>query len=307
VSRPLLTWNEYAVTWAGLHGGVDPRTGGGAFQGWLRMAYRIGRALAHAHVGPAAVTTAGLVISLLTPVFASQGSWWVLVAAGLVLLSAVADSVDGALAVITQRTTRLGFVYDSLADRISELAWLAALKVVGVPGWLVVLCAAIAWLHEYLRARATDAGMSDVGVVTAAERPTRVVFAFLGLALGGVAGFVTQPLAAGTATAATAIWVLFGLIGFAQLLSTVHARLRHRLGPVPKIRRVDHSIGSSGRGAGGLLLAGGDREAQPQPAHTAPVPQDSPAEPGLERDGLHHQAGGRAEDWAPEPGRSDQR
>ena len=54
------------------------------------------------------------------------------------LLAAVADSVDGAVAVVTGRTTRLGYVYDSVADRLGEVAWLLAFWLVGAPGGLVV-------------------------------------------------------------------------------------------------------------------------------------------------------------------------
>jgi hypothetical protein len=54
----------------------------------------------------------------------------------LVLLSAVADTVDGAVAVIAGRATRLGQVDDSLADRLGEACWLVALWLVGAPGWL---------------------------------------------------------------------------------------------------------------------------------------------------------------------------
>jgi phosphatidylglycerophosphate synthase len=247
-------WDEYAAQWAGLHGGVDPRRTGGAIYGWLRLSYAIGRGLVGLRIGAAVVTAGGLVLSLLVPPFVNQRGWWVLVAALLVLLSALADSVDGAVALIGRRATRLGFVYDSLCDRICEVAWLAGLKLLGVPGWLIVTCLAIAWIHEYLRARAVAAGMVDIGVVTAAERPTRVTFATLGLALGGISGFVNPELAAGTTTAVVAIWTVFGLIGLAQLLTTVHVRLRHR--PAPNIRVVEedpHKLSAEGRGAGGVM------------------------------------------------------
>ncbi len=249
-----LSWDQYATQWAGLHGGVDPRRVGGAMAGWLRVSYALGRALVRLRIGPAVVTAAGLLLSLLVPAFVNQGGWWVPAAGALVVASALADSVDGAVAVVGRRVSRLGFVYDSLCDRLAEVAWLAGLKLLGVPGWLVVTCLAVAWLHEYIRARSVAAGMPDVGVVTTAERPTRVSFAVLGLVLGGATGFASARLAAGTATAVTAIWLVFGLIGLIQLLSTVHARLRSR--PAPSIRVPDpdpRRLGPSGRGAGGTL------------------------------------------------------
>lgn len=248
-----LDWDTYAVQWAGSHGGVDPRRTGGFTYGWLRLAYKLGRTGVRLGIRPAAVTVLGLVLSLAVPALAGAGQWWVLAAAALVLLAALADTVDGAVAVIGGRTSRLGYVYDSLADRLAEVAWLAGLKLVGVPAWLCLVVGGLGWLHEYVRARATTAGMSDIGVITAGERPTRVVFAFLGLALGCVGGAISPPLRAGTATAATAIWTLFALVGMVQLLSTVNVRLRGRRPPRYVEADPQRLNFKPGRGAGGAM------------------------------------------------------
>ncbi len=233
---------------------------------WLRGAYSFGRLCARLHIGPAAVTTAGLLLSLAVPPVVDQGRVWVLAGAALVLLSALADSVDGAVAVITGRASKLGFVYDSLADRLSELAWLAGLKVIGVPGWLVVVCGAVAWLHEYLRARAAAAGMSEIGLITAAERPTRVVFAVLGFGLAGAAGYIAPELSVGTATGVTAIWTLFALIGLLQLLTAVHVRLSHRPAPTYRVEDLHSLPKKSGRGAGGAIALAVPAGAPDEPA-----------------------------------------
>ena len=42
---------------------------------------------------------------------------------------------SAAIAVVGNRVTRLGYVYDAAADRISEAAWLVAFWLIGVPGW----------------------------------------------------------------------------------------------------------------------------------------------------------------------------
>ncbi len=141
------------------------------------------------------------------------------------LLASVADSVDGAVAVATGRTTRLGYVYDSLADRIGEAAWLVAFWLVGAPGALVAAGGALSWLHEYVRARAVAAGMREIGAVTVGERPTRVCVAVAGLLLAGLSGLVEVDLAAGTITMATAVWVLLAAFGLGQLLSAVRRAL----------------------------------------------------------------------------------
>jgi phosphatidylglycerophosphate synthase len=200
---------------------------------WLRASYRTGRALARLRVRPSIVTTVGMVANLAVPVLAVRHAYWPLVAAGLVLLSAVADSVDGAVAVVTGRVTRLGYVYDAVADRIGEAAWVVALWLIGVPGWLAVLVGGLAWLHEYLRAKATAAGMAEIGVVTLNERPGRLILVMLALVLAGVAGVLAPDLPSGAVTIVAAIAALFGVIGLVQLIGAV----QHELTKPQKPRR----------------------------------------------------------------------
>ena len=224
----LLSWDQYATRWSGLHGGVDPRDGSPLVRGWLRLAYGVGRFLARLGVRPATVTVAGLLLCGLVPLTVRAGRFGPVLGAVLVVLSTVADSADGAVAVITNRVTRLGYVYDSVADRLGEVAWLVALWLLGVPAWLVIITGGLAWLHEYLRARATAAGMKEIGAVTVAERPTRAIVVTAGLLLAGVGGIVSHDLAVGTATMATAIWLLLGAVGLLQLIAAMHAAFAAR-------------------------------------------------------------------------------
>jgi CDP-diacylglycerol---glycerol-3-phosphate 3-phosphatidyltransferase len=221
-----VNWDEYASAWAGLHGGYDPRRASVAVRGWLWLAYAIGRLLTRLGASPTGVTGAGLVLAIAVPLVAAQGPAWAIAAAGLVLLGAMADSADGAVALIGGRVTRLGYVYDSLADRVGELCWGAALWAVGVPWQLPAACVAMSWLHEYARARATAAGMTGIGAVTAAERPTRVSVSLIGLLLAGATGLVAPEFAAGTATVVTAVWALLAAIGLSQLMGAIRLALR---------------------------------------------------------------------------------
>jgi CDP-diacylglycerol--glycerol-3-phosphate 3-phosphatidyltransferase len=222
-----LGWHEYAARWATLHGGFDPRQAGAVVRGWVRLSYEIGSRLGRLRVSPTAVTVGGLALSAAAPIAATRAPEGLLTAGILVLLAAVADSVDGAVAVATNRTTRLGYVYDSVADRLAELCWLAAFWVAGAPATLVFTAGALSWLHEYVRARATAAGMTEIGTVTVGERPSRVsvtTVAFLVAAAAG--GGVDRDLVPGTLTVFLVIWILLGTFGLAQLSRAVRRLLR---------------------------------------------------------------------------------
>lgn len=220
-----MTWDAYAREWAALHGGYDPRTAGFLVRGWLRLAYVVARSLASLGVRPSAVTSAGVLVACGVPAVAGLGAPWGPVGALLVLLGAVADSADGALAVVAGQETRLGQVYDSAADRITEAAWLAALCLLGAPGWLAAGCLAVTWLHEYVRARATVAGMEGIGVVTVGERPTRVLLALFGLLAVGVAALLAPAHTGLAAAVAVGVWTVLGVVGLVQLTVTVYSDL----------------------------------------------------------------------------------
>jgi phosphatidylglycerophosphate synthase len=144
-----------------------------------------------------------------------------------VLASVVADSADGAVAVISGRASRLGHVYDSVADRVGEAFWLLSLIVLGAPAWLVVPCGALAWLHEYVRARAATAGMRELSAVTVAERPTRALVTIFALAVAGLVGLVAGAWAGAlVAVLATVVWSALGIVGFVQLARAVRQALK---------------------------------------------------------------------------------
>ena len=212
-----MTWDEYVTAWSRLHGGFDPRNASFLVRGWVLCAYRIGVFLGSRRISPLTVTLAGVVLCLAVPAAVLIGPAGLIVGALLVLMAAMADGLDGAVAVLTGRTTRAGFVYDSVADRIGEIAWLTAFWLAGAPGPLVVAAGVTSWLHEYLRARAAAAGVPEIGAVTVGERPTRVVVTVVGLLAGA--------LLPAAATVAVIVWLVLQIAGLAQLI----AALRHTL------------------------------------------------------------------------------
>jgi phosphatidylglycerophosphate synthase len=221
LNDPLPTRAEYLLRWSRLHGGADAR---GLVGWWVGGAYRLARPLARAGAGPDAVTLLGLATALAAAVTAWRDPHgrWLLLASALVLASGLLDGLDGAVAVLTGRATRRGFVLDSVCDRVADGAYGAALWFAGAPGPLAVAAAGIAWLHEYTRARAAAAGMPDIGVVTVAERPTRVIVTLMFLLGAGL----YPGSASGWATAGAAAWAVTGAVGAVQLGVTVVRRLR---------------------------------------------------------------------------------
>ena len=128
-------------------------------------------------------TALGLVVAAAAIVPAAAGGAWLVAAGLLVGLSGLVDSLDGALAIGTGRASQRGFVLDSVVDRLTEVAYAAALWVAGAPGWVAVAFGALCWLPDYLRARAGQAGVDRTGPISVWERPTRVAMA--GMTLGG--------------------------------------------------------------------------------------------------------------------------
>jgi phosphatidylglycerophosphate synthase len=171
---------------------------------------------------PDAVTVAGVLAAVVSVVPAAYGGRWPLAAAALIAVSGLLDALDGAVAVLARRTTRWGFVLDSLCDRVADAAYAGALFAAGAPAGLAVAGAAVAWLHEYVRARAAAAGLRDVGVITVSERPTRVLVAALFLLAAGLYPSASTPWATAGAAALTAL----GAVALGQLLLVVHRRLR---------------------------------------------------------------------------------
>lgn len=210
----------YFADWATVHGGLEPS---GLVGWWLSGVYVLARPLARAGVSPSVLTGSGALTAGLVPCLAVIGPRWAVVAGLVVALSAGLDNLDGAVAVLSARTTAWGYLLDSLVDRVADIAYLAALWLIGAAGWVVVLAGAGLGLLEYARARAGNAGMGEVGVVTVGERPTRVIIASSFLITAGI--FSAQ--AADVAAVAAAATAGVSVIGLVQLLVVARRMLSH--------------------------------------------------------------------------------
>lgn len=216
-----LTREEYFTAWAQWHGGTDPRASP-VVRGWLTLAHTLARPLAG--TPPLVATLLGLAVAGSTVAPAAAGGAWFLLTGALVGLSGLLDSLDGALAIAGGRATKRGYVLDSAVDRLTEVAYAAALWAAGVPGWLAVAFGALCWFPDYLRARAGQAGVDETGAISVWERPARVAvvgMSFAGAGVVAATGFGGLVLGLGAGAG-----VLLGLVGSAQL----GVQLRRALG-----------------------------------------------------------------------------
>lgn len=183
--------------WSRLHHGLRPSP---LVLGWLRPLWTLARPLAAARVPPTAITMVGLVLAVAAPVLARR---WPLVALLLVLAAAVADGLDGAVAVVGGRATRGGRLADQIADRVADTAFALTLWRCGAPLWLALVAGTLSLGQELVRRRV---------VITVAERPTRVICTVLACAAAAVSDASWPP------TVCAAVWVAATLVALAQLV-----------------------------------------------------------------------------------------
>jgi phosphatidylglycerophosphate synthase len=220
-AAPVPDLDTYLDRWSAAHDGYDARPTR-LLRGWLTLMHRLGRPLAGAGVLPDVVTAWAVVVALAVPALAGRGGGCAIAAAVLVVVNGLGDGLDGAVAVLTDRASRWGYVLDSVADRVTEGAFLAATWVVGAPAWLVVSAGAAAFLLEYIRARAGNAGADPAQTITVGERPSRIICCAIALALAGIAPGRASLLAG----ASVAVLLALSLVALGQLVVSLHRQLR---------------------------------------------------------------------------------
>jgi CDP-diacylglycerol--glycerol-3-phosphate 3-phosphatidyltransferase len=227
-----VSFAAYQAGWRQAHllaEGAQP--GGRLAAAYLRVPYVAGAPLARAGVDPDLVTLLALWVALVAGWVATLG--WAAGAGALTLLAGVADSVDGAVAVLQGRTSAFGFVWDSTADRLADLAVIAGpvalVATEADPPWAGAAvatgaaAAGLALLLEYARARAQAGQVAAAwSLATPGERPTRVIL----LGLAGLGVGAAQLAGGGLADAALdlgyplalGVLALLAAVGCAQLL-----------------------------------------------------------------------------------------
>jgi phosphatidylglycerophosphate synthase len=190
----------------------------------LRLAHFFGAPLARRGIPPTRVTLVGGVFAVAVGAVAALGGRWPLLAAVLVVVVAVLDGVDGAVAELTDSATAWGRVVDQLVDRVGDLSMVAGLWALGAPGPLCAAAAVLTVLDESIRGGAAAEGVGGVGLVSLPERPARLVIGGVALLVAGV----VPTVAAATVTVAGALWTLLAVVATVQLVVNVRRQLRGR-------------------------------------------------------------------------------
>lgn len=210
-----MTRSDYFERWGRLHGGLDPRTSI-PVQLWLSVTFFLAKPLAWLRLSPNAVTLLGMLVALCVPYLALQEQY--LLAGVIALAAGIIDNLDGAVAIMTGKSSDFGYVLDSVADRVGDTALLVGLGLASANPWPAVAAAFLAFLQEYTRARAFAVGFTEIGVISLSERPTRVLIAGM---------FLIATAAAGPLWAELGGWaaLLVSAVGFGQVMWAIRTRL----------------------------------------------------------------------------------
>lgn len=212
-----MTFDDYLVTWAQLHGTQQPS---GLVRVWLRISFLLSTPLIR--VNPNVITSFGPVLMVVAIYFAGSTNRNYFLASVIVLTVGLVDSFDGIVAVRTSKTSSWGAFLDGIVDRLIDVGIGILLIVLGAPIELAVLAFAVALIHEYMRAKASGIGFRGVGIITPAEKPTRIA---IGVMFLFACGFLPEQTAQ-LATVASQVWLILGVFSFVILMRAFRKNLK---------------------------------------------------------------------------------
>ena len=163
-------FGQFSAKWSELHGGAAIS---GIVGYWLRASYRLAKVMSKLQLTANSLTSLGLIFAAATAIYSPH---WL--GALFIALSLLCDGLDGPVAILQGKASRMGAIYDAIADRLSEALWMVALYRLGVGLAWVLTLGALAAFQEYARARLGAAGFRQIGVVTPSERPVRASLVF---------------------------------------------------------------------------------------------------------------------------------
>jgi archaetidylinositol phosphate synthase len=205
----MMSKDDFYFAWSKLHGDAKIV---GIVKGWLSISFSTSKALARIRITPNALTILGLVFGVL--LYMNANAIW---APLILVISLICDGVDGSLAIITGKSSKWGALLDSVVDRLTEVFWILALYSLGVDSKILIAVLILASAQEYLRARAGGVGLTQVGVVTVAERPVRASFVFIALVAFNLNLEILNQI--------TFVWLILQAFSFLTVAKFVAAKL----------------------------------------------------------------------------------
>jgi CDP-diacylglycerol--glycerol-3-phosphate 3-phosphatidyltransferase len=197
---------EFYSEWSSLHASAEIK---GIVKAWLNISFVAARIFTALRLTPNLLTLLGVIFALAMVI--NPLSLWNI---PLLVLSLFADGIDGSVAIYQKRSSRFGAILDSVADRISEALWFYVAYQIGAPAWVLLVTYVLASTQEYARARLGGLGITNVGVVTPAERPVRASFIFF--ALVAYAVDLNLVIISMSALAVLQLWSFFLVVRFAR-------------------------------------------------------------------------------------------
>ena len=116
---------EFFLEWSSLHGGAEIR---GIVKAWLRISFILCKPLRAIRITPNGLTYFSFVLAL-----AYLYTIKTHLAIAFLLLSLMADGVDGTLAIMSKKVSKWGAALDSIVDRLVETLWALGLFQLGAP------------------------------------------------------------------------------------------------------------------------------------------------------------------------------
>ncbi len=183
-----------------------------------RLVERVMRPLARSGITPNMLTLIGLLLTVFTAGVIAFDH--LRIGGILVLCAGIFDMFDGAMARVTQKSSKFGAFFDSTLDRYAEgllllgiviyaQLHLPAQSIIGsittanLVVWLTYLAALSSLMISYARARAEGLGLEcKIGLLA---RPERVILLAAGLLIGGQPGLLWTMLVMAVLTTITAI------------------------------------------------------------------------------------------------------
>ena len=144
----------------------------------------------------------------------------------LMFLGLFFDTIDGAVARITNKITPFGGFLDSSMDRISDFLLISAFGFSGIVKWeIIVIVAFLSFLVSYLRSRGELAGSGKISLaVGIMERTERIVFLVLALLAQWL---FPKVLVVSQFNISEVIFIIIGLLTFITALQRIIVAYHH--------------------------------------------------------------------------------